>query len=116
MSGASHEVICAVLSYLISEHKYGTPVDKQTIVNRSAIRSDQEGEAKDAYDELQNNSPFIEEDDNGNGIKIDNSEFGLLADYLYVRCDDKWDAESIHRRLKHYEGWNEHEWSPSDGD
>ena len=47
---ASHEVICEVLAYLISEHGYGSPTDKDDAVNFSGVRSDQQGEAKEAYE------------------------------------------------------------------
>lgn len=106
---ASHEVICAVLSFLISRHGYGSPVGMDMAVNRAGVQKHQQGEAKEAFKELRNDAPFIQ--DSGNrGIEIDNSEFGLLADYLWDRCD--WDVDKIRRRLKHYEGWNRHNWSP----
>lgn len=107
---ASHEVICAVLAYLISEHSYGTPTGKQLAVNRAGVRSDQLGEAKEAFEELRDYAPFIDDCDE-RGIKIDNSKFGKLADYLYDRCEG-WDQDRIHSRLKHYEGWSKHDWSP----
>jgi len=108
---ASHEVLCALLSYLISKHKYGSPVEKQHAVPRCGVRSDQQGEAKDGFEELRDDAPFVE-DCGERGIKLDNSKFGLLADYLYVRCN--WGADKIHSRLKHYEGWSRHGWSPPD--
>jgi len=103
---ASHNVICSVLSYLISQHGYGSPTLKQKAVNRAGVRSDQLGEAKEAYEELRE-APFINEGERG--LELDNSQFGLLADYLYVECD--WGADEIHTRLKHYEGWGEHTWT-----
>lgn len=103
---ASHDVICSVLSYLISEHGYGSPTQKQEAVNRAGVRSDQLGEAKEAFEELRD-APFITEHERG--LELNNSRFGLLADYLYVECD--WDADDIHRRLKHYEGWERHTWT-----
>lgn len=105
---ASHEVLCAVLSYLISKHRYGSPVPKQHVARRSGVRSDQRGEAKQAFEELRSDAPFVS-DRGDRGIELDNSEFGLLANYLYVRCE--WDEDKIHSRLKHYEGWSKHEWS-----
>lgn len=105
---ASHEVLCAVLSYLISKHRYGSPVVRVKVVNCCGVRSDQQGEAKKAFEELRSDAPFVK-DCGKRGIELDNSEFGLLADYLYARCE--WDEEKIHGRLKHYEGWSRHEWS-----
>lgn len=108
--GASHEVICSVLAYLISQHRYGSPVGKDTAVNRAGIRTDQKGEAKEAFDELRD-APFISDQDT-RGIELDSSEFGKLADYLFVECSSKWDEDNIRLRLKHYEGWSNHEWIP----
>ena len=105
---ASHEVLCAVLSYLISKHGYGSPVSKQHTVGRSGVRSDQRGEAKEAFEELRSDAPFVQ-DCGDRGIELNNSEFDLLADYLYVCCE--WDEDKIHSRLKHYEGWSKHRWS-----
>lgn len=106
---ASHEVICEVLSYLISQHGYASPTEKDEAVNLCGVRSDQQGEAKEAFEELRTDALFI--NDHGNrGIEIDNSHFNYLADYLYARCF--WDESDIRSRLKHYEGWNNHEWTP----
>lgn len=79
-------------------------------VNRAGVRSDQLGEAKEAFEELRD-APFINDEERG--LELDNSNFGLLADYLYVRCEG-WDEDQIRSRLKHYEGWSEHGWSPSE--
>ena len=105
---ASHEVLCAVLSFLISKHGYGSPVSKQQTVNRCGVRSDQIGQAKEAFEELRSDAPFVN-DRGDRGIELDNSKFGLLADYLYARCD--WDEDRINSRLKHYEGWSTHRWT-----
>lgn len=108
---ASHDVLCEVLSYLISKHGYGSPIGKERAVNCSGVRSDQLGEAKEAFEELRKDAPFIT-DQGSRGIELDNSQFGLLADYLYARCD--WDEDRIHSRLKHYEGWSRHKWDPEE--
>ncbi len=106
---ASHEVICEVLSYLISNHRYGSPSDKETAVNLCGVRSDQQGEAKKAFEELRTDAPFTN-DCGDRGIELDNSNFDYLADYLYVHCS--WEEKTIRSRLKHYEGWKNHEWTP----
>ena len=106
---ASHDVICEVLAYLISEHGYGSPTEKEEAVNLCGVRSDQQGEAKEAFEELRTDAPFV--DDHGDrGIELDNSNFDYLADYLYARCS--WEENKIRSRLKHYEGWENHEWMP----
>ncbi|GAB3690407.1 hypothetical protein GCM10028857_26750 [Salinarchaeum chitinilyticum] len=107
---ASHEVICSVLAFLISEHSYGSPTGKEFAVNRAGVRSDQLGEAKEAFEELREEAPFVV-DRGARGIELDSSSFGTLADYLYARCDG-WTEDQIQLRLKHYEGWAEHRWSP----
>lgn len=109
---ASHEVICEVLSYLTA-HKWGPPRSKDEIVNRCGVKSHQQGEAKEAVEELRKDAPFIE--DCGNrGIALKTGEFYSLAEYLYHYCG--WDAEEIDDRLKHYEGIQDHDWYPNDND
>lgn len=108
---ASHEVICGVLSHLISKHGYGSPTNKEMAVNRSGVRRDQLGEAKEAFEELRD--AHFTTDCGHRGIKLDNSNFNQLADYLYARCDG-WDRDTIQIRLKHYEGWSNHTWTPHD--
>jgi hypothetical protein len=43
------------------------------------------------------------------GIELDNSEFGQLAEVLYDECE--WEPFEIKSRLKHYEGWRNHDWA-----
>jgi hypothetical protein len=105
---ASHEVICEVLAYLIKKHGYGSPTGKEKAVNLSGVRSDQLGEAKEAFEELRA-APFVN-DCGKRGIELDNSKFGMLAEYLYWECG--WDEDNIRLRLKHYEGWSQHDWEP----
>jgi len=52
--------------------------------------------------------PYITNQGN-RGIELDNSEFGHLADVLYHECD--WEPFEIKSRLKHYEGWETHDWA-----
>ncbi|WP_436933717.1 hypothetical protein [Halovenus marina] len=104
------DIVCSILGYLISKHRYGSPVDKETTVNRAGIRVDQQGEAKDLFDELRD-ARFIL-DCGMRGIQLNNSKFNILADYLYHQCS--WDADKIEIRLKHYEGWERHDWVPSE--
>lgn len=108
---ASHEVICSLLAFLVSRHGYGSPVGKDLAINRAGLRTDQLGAAKEAFEELRRDAPFVA-DCGDRGIKLDSSHFGKLADYLYLRCG--WDEEQIRSRLKHYEGWETHEWSPAE--
>jgi hypothetical protein len=43
------------------------------------------------------------------GIELDNSRFGELADVLYRDCG--WEPYQVRSRLKHYEGWDDHDWA-----
>lgn len=107
---ASHEVLCAVLSFLISKHAWGGPRSREEIVIKTAVNPERAdaSDIREAVGELRTDAPFIR--DHGNrGISLDNSEFGYLADYLFYRCD--WDPLDIRTRLKHYEGWGQHDWA-----
>lgn len=78
------------------------------VVNRAAISTDKQGQAKDDFDWMRGLS-FIE-NHGGRGIQIDNSEFGELADHLFFKC--QWPAWKIKHKLgHHYEGWDNHEWA-----
>lgn len=103
----SDEVLCAVISHLISKHGYGSPVTKDNAVNRAGLRKDQLGEAKNGFEELRSYQ-FIANYGN-RGIALDNTEFGALADFLFKSCN--WSEDDIKLRLKHYEGWAEHNWT-----
>lgn len=59
------------------------------------------------FDELQHEAYIARA--GSRGIKLDNNEFGRLADVLYYEC--RWEAFQIRSRLKHYEGWDQHEWA-----
>lgn len=106
----SHEVYCAVLSFLISKHAWGTPRSVEEVVRKTAIdpANADAGDVRDAIDELRKVAPYVVDYDHG-GVGLDNSEFGPLADYLYYRCD--WSPEVIRTRLKHYRGWEQHDWA-----
>lgn len=102
---ASEEARCAVVSVLVSDHKWGTPLKDEELIRRTAHEND--GEIKEAIDELKQKVFILYS--NARGMMIDSSHFGALADYLFNRCC--WRPFVIKSRLKHYEGWNEHSWS-----
>lgn len=106
----SHDVYCAVLSFLISKHAWGSPRAVGEVVRKTAVDPTEAdaGDVGEAVDDLRRAAPFVE-DHGDRGVALDNGEFGLLADYLYHRCD--WDAAAVRTRLKHYRGWAEHEWA-----
>ena len=98
--------LCAVLSVLISEHRWNTPMPKDDIVALSAV--DHDYLAKEAYDELnQPEYPFVWT--SNRGMSLNSGDFEGLADFLYYQCG--WEAFTIKPRLKHYEGWSNHEWA-----
>ncbi len=97
--------ICAILAVLISNHAYGTPMDKDSVVNRAAVSD--KGKAKDAFEVVQI-EPFVRHNPN-RGMLLNSSRFGELADFLYYNCE--WEPFVIKSRLKHYEGWKNHDWA-----
>lgn len=66
---------------------------------------------RDAYEDLRE-LPFILYYGT-RGVMLDNSEFGSLAEYLHTECN--WPSWEITTKLKHYEGWDDHDWTLSDG-
>lgn len=105
MTEADH--LCALLRPLVSKHRYGAPLDKDEIVRQAAFESHEEGAVRDAFERLRELSFVVYHGDRG--VILDSSEFGTLADYLYETCD--WPVWEIETKLKHYEGWGEHEWA-----
>ena len=101
---------CALLRPLVSGHRYGTPMSKDEVIRRTPLDSSDIGAAKRAFDELRKFSFII---DYGNrGVKLDNSNFDELADFLHDRCTrDRWPIWEIKTKLKHYEGWDDHDWA-----
>lgn len=100
----SHPGSCEVLAVLISRHSYGSPMDEERIINKAAVEHDHI--AAEAIEDLQY-KPFINYYPQ-RGLEIDNSNFGSLADFLYHECG--WEPFEIRTRLKHYEGWSQHDW------
>lgn len=107
MSDIPVDIYCALLSLLLKEHAYGTPVSKEKAVKLSAVARHDEGKAKDAFEELRE-EPFIT-DRGSRGIELNNSEFERLVEFLYQSCD--WSEFDLKVRVKHYEGWSNHEWA-----
>jgi len=65
------------------------------------------GEAKNTFEELRS-ADFIS--DYGNrGIELDNSNFDSLIDVLHYDCE--WSKMELKTKLKHYEGWGNHDFS-----
>jgi hypothetical protein len=106
-SMAKPGAICAVLSALLNQHTYGTPIDREDLVQKTAVEHD--GDAKDAIDELVSAEyPYVIV--SGDRVKLDNSRFDKLLDHLVLRCNR--DPQELKWRCHHYEGWEKHTWWP----
>lgn len=100
-------VKCALLAAMVAKHRWGTPIDEENLLAIAAIDPNDYPTASEVFEELRSESYIT---NRGNrGIELDNSEFGTLADVLYHKCG--WEPFEIESRLKHYEGWDDHEWA-----
>lgn len=93
---------CDLLAPLIAKHVWGSPIGKDALINQAPIPTHRVGDAKDAFDQLRQES-FIT-DCGKRGVKINTSNQGDLAVFLEEVCG--WDPITIERRLKHYEGYD----------
>ena len=100
-------VKCALLAAMLAEHRWGSPVVEENLLSISAIESSDYPTASEVFDELRS-EPYITSKGN-RGIEPNNSEFGALADVLSHECE--WGPFEIRNRLKHSEGWDQHEWA-----
>jgi hypothetical protein len=96
------EHICALLGKLAHRHGYGTTISKEALVRLAVPPADQ-GAAREAFEELRD-LPGVH--DGGQvGVAIDSSNQGEVIQYLYDNCDG-WDEFSLRTRFKHFEGWD----------
>ncbi|MFT4930598.1 MAG: hypothetical protein ACI91T_000469 [Natronomonas sp.] len=100
-------VECALLAAMITKHGWGSPIDEENLLSIAAIDQHDYPMAREVYDELRS-EPYVTNRGN-RGIELNNSEFGTLADVLYHDCG--WEPFQIKSRLKHYEGWDAHDWA-----
>lgn len=100
-------VKCALLAALVAKHRWGAPIDREHLLAIAAIDPNEYPEARGVFEELRG-EPYITNRGN-RGIELDNSAFGPLADVLYHECE--WEPFEIKSRLKHYEGWDRHDWT-----
>lgn len=100
-------VRCALLAAMISNHRWGSPIDEENLLSIAAIDTNDYPTASEVFNDLRSASYTINK---GNrGIQLDNSAFGELAEVLYHNCG--WEPFEIKLRLKHYEGWGNHDWA-----
>lgn len=100
-------VNCALLAAMIAKHKWGTPIDEESLLSIAAIDPNDYQTASEVVDELRA-KPYIT-NRGKRGIELDTGAFGTLADVLYHECE--WEPFEIRMRLKHYEGWDQHDWA-----
>jgi hypothetical protein len=98
---------CALLGTLVSRHSWSSPIETEALLSASAIESHEYFEAREKLDELRRR-PYLTSY-GIRGIGLNNSHFGSLADVLYYECN--WDPFEIKLRLRHYEGWSNHDWA-----
>lgn len=100
-------VKCALLAAMIAKHKWGTPIAEDPLLAIAAIDQNDYPAAREVFVELRSEPYITSKGDRG--IELDNSAFGPLADLLFHECG--WEPFEIKLRLKHYEGWEDHEWA-----
>ncbi|GAA0271307.1 hypothetical protein [Halobacterium noricense] len=100
-------VKCALLAAMIAEHRWGSPIVEENLLSISAIETNDYPTASKVFDELRSALYIINR--GKRGIELNSGEFGALADRLYHECG--WEPFEIKSRLKHYEGWDNHEWA-----
>lgn len=98
---------CALLAVLISKHRWGSPLPRDTVLDFADLDPQEYPAAREVYDELRS-EPYIN-NYGPRGIELDNSNFDVLADLLYHECG--WEPWVIDSRLKHYEGIDDHDWA-----
>lgn len=100
-------VKCALLAALIAKHGWGTPIDEEALLAIAALETDEYPRARREFDSLRSRAYVRTQ--GKRGIELDTGEFGTLTDVLYRDCG--WEPMHIRTRLKHYEGWDRHDWA-----
>ena len=99
----SQDLICDVLAVLANDHHYGTnPISEEALVRFADGGSDRD-KVREAVESTVS-LPFIEMVGT-DYIRIDNSRFDGLVQYLYDNCN--WDIFTLKIRIHHFEGWDE---------
>jgi len=100
-------VKCALLAAMVAQHRWGSPISEENLLSIAAIETNDYPTASEVFDELRSASYITNR--GKRGIEIDSSNFGDLADLLFHECG--WEDWEIKSRLKHYEGWDHHDWA-----
>lgn len=97
-----------IIKVLLARHRHGgSPLPKDAVISMAAVPSHGLGDAKDTFEELRTSEeyPFVE--NHGRSfVRLNNSEFFGLVEFLYHECDVP--PEDIQDNLRHYEGWDQH--------
>lgn len=100
-------VTCALLAAMLAKHAWGTPIGSDALLSVAAIDTSEYPRTRAVFEELR--AATYVTNRGKRGIERDTSAFAALADVLYEECG--WEPFQIKSRLKHYEGWNTHEWA-----
>lgn len=100
-------VKCALLAAMVAKHRWGSPISKESLLSIAAIEPSDYPTANDVFDDLRAAAYITNR--GRRGIELNNSQFGELADVLFHDCG--WEPYQIRSRLKHYEGWDQHDWA-----
>lgn len=100
-------VKCALLAAMLAKHRWGSPITEEYLLAIAAIESNDYRVASRMFEDLRSVPYTVNR--GMRGIELDTGEFGRLAEILYRECN--WDPFEIKSRLKHYEGWDRHEWA-----
>jgi hypothetical protein len=100
-------VKCALLAAMIAEHRWGSPIVEENLLSIAAIETGDYTTAGEVFDNLRSASYITNR--GKRGIELNNSRFDELANALFHECE--WEPFEIKSRLKHYEGWSQHDWA-----
>ena len=100
-------VKCALLGTLVANHRWGSPLEVDSLLSMSKISDHEYPKARETLERLKSSS--YTRQCGKRGVKLVTAGFGTLADVLYYECN--WEPFEIKLRLKHYEGWETHDWA-----
>lgn len=96
----------ALVAAMVAKHRWGTPIDEDHLIAVSAVATHDYVVVRHVIDDLRHR-PFIT-DHGWQDVELDNGRFDELADFPFRECG--WRPTEVEIRLKHYEGWDEHDW------
>lgn len=85
----------------------GSPLDEESLLSMSKIANHEYPKARETLRQLRN-EPYVHRRGK-RGFGLVTEGFGALADVLYHECN--WKPFEIKSRIKHYEGWSNHDWT-----